>query len=123
MRAVTAEEMAEMDRTAIEAVGIPGVVLMENAGRGATEVMWRYFPDLGRKRVAVLAGGGNNGGDGFVIARHLWQQGVDVSVCLLKKGKSYRGDAKINLEIVEKLGLQLEEYTDNKSLAGLKKKL
>jgi NAD(P)H-hydrate epimerase len=60
MRAVTAEEMAEMDRTAIEVVGIPGIVLMENAGRGATEVMYRYFPELGGKRVAVLAGGGNN---------------------------------------------------------------
>ena len=47
MRAVTAEEMAEMDRTAIEVVGIPGVVLMENAGQGATEAMWRYFPELG----------------------------------------------------------------------------
>ena len=123
MRAVTAEEMAEMDRTAIEVAGIPGVVLMENAGRGATEVMWRYFPDLGGKRVAVLAGGGNNGGDGFVIARHLWQQRVAVTVCLLKKRKSYRGDAKLNLEIVEKLGVQVEEYGDNKSLARLKRKL
>lgn len=123
MRAVTAEEMAEMDRTAIEVVGIPGVVLMENAGRGATEVMWRYFPDLGGKRVAVLAGGGNNGGDGFVIARHLWQQRVAVTVCLLKKRKSYRGDARLNLEIVEKLGVQVEEYTDDKSLPRLKSKL
>lgn len=123
MRAVTAEEMAEMDRTAIEVIGIPGVVLMENAGRGATEVMWRYFPGLGGKRVAVLAGGGNNGGDGFVIARHLWQQRVAVTVYLLKKGKSYRGDAKVNLEIAEKLGVQMEEYTDNKSLPGLKRKL
>jgi len=123
MRAVTAEEMAEMDRTAIEVVGIPGVVLMENAGRGATEVMWRYFPDLGGKRVAVLAGGGNNGGDGFVIARHLWQQRVAATVYLLKKGKSYRGDAKVNLDIIEKLGVQVEEYTDIKSLAGLKRKL
>lgn len=123
MRAVTAEEMAEMDRTAIEVIGIPGVVLMENAGRGATEVMWRYFPGLGGKRVAVLAGGGNNGGDGFVIARHLWQQRVAVTVYLLKKGKSYRGDAKVNLEIAEKLGVQMEEHTDNKSLTGLKRKL
>ena len=104
MRAVTAEEMAEMDRTAIEVVGIPGVVLMENAGRGATEALWRYFPELGERRVAVLAGGGNNGGDGFVIARHLWQQRVEVAVYCLKKRESYQGDAKINLEIIEKLG-------------------
>jgi len=123
MRAVTAEEMAEMDRTAIEVLGIPGVVLMENAGRGAAEVMYRYFPDLQGRKVAVLAGGGNNGGDGFVIARHLWQKRVAVTVYLLKKRQSYRGDAKVNLEIIEKLGVQVEEHTDNKSLAGLKRKL
>jgi hydroxyethylthiazole kinase-like uncharacterized protein yjeF len=123
MRAVTAEEMAEMDRTAIEVLGIPGVVLMENAGRGASEVMFRYFPALEGKRVAVVAGGGNNGGDGFVIARHLWQKGVAVTVYLLKKRESYRGDAKVNLEIIEKLDLQVEEHTDNKPLAGLKRKL
>ncbi|MGB7031956.1 MAG: NAD(P)H-hydrate epimerase, partial [Syntrophobacteria bacterium] len=128
MRAVTAEEMAEMDRTAIEVVGIPGIVLMENAGRGATEVMYRYFPELGGKRVAVLAGGGNNGGDGFVISRHLWQQRVEVSVYCLKKRESYQGDAKINLEIIEKLGVPIEEYTieeytDSGSLTGLKEEL
>ena len=89
MRAVTAEEMAAMDRIAIGEVGIPGVVLMENAGRGATEIMWRYFPDLREKRVAVLAGGGNNAGDGFVIARHLWQQRVEVVVYCLKKLEKY----------------------------------
>ena len=123
MRAVTAEEMAEMDRTAIEVVGIPGIVLMENAGRGATEIMHRYFPELGSKRVAVLAGGGNNGGDGFVISRHLWQQRVEVSVYCLKKRESYQGDAKINLEIIEKLGVPVEEYTDNGSLTALKEEL
>ena len=123
MRAVTAEEMAEMDRTAIEVVGIPGIVLMENAGRGATEVMYRYFPELGGKRVAVLAGGGNNGGDGFVISRHLWQQRVEVSVYCLKKRESYQGDAKINLEIIEKLGVPIEEYTDSGSLTALKEAL
>jgi hydroxyethylthiazole kinase-like uncharacterized protein yjeF len=123
MRAVTAEEMAEMDRTAIEVLGIPGVVLMENAGRGATEVMWHYFPGLEGKRVAVLAGGGNNGGDGFVIARHLWQKRVAVKVYLLKKRENYEGDAKVNLEIIEKIGVQVEEYFDNKSLAGLKRRL
>lgn len=123
MRAVTTKEMAEMDRTAIEVVGIPGVVLMENAGRGATDVIWRYFPELGGKRVAVLAGGGNNGGDGFVIARHLWQERVEVTVYCLKKQESYRGDAKINLEIIEKLGLPIEEYTDSESIGALKGKL
>jgi NAD(P)H-hydrate epimerase len=120
---VTAEEMAEMDRTAIQGLGIPGVVLMENAGRGATEVMHRYFADLGEKRVVVLAGGGNNGGDGFVIARHLWQKRVETAVCCLKKKETYKGDAKINLEIIEKLGVPIEEYTDSESFTSLKEKL
>jgi NAD(P)H-hydrate epimerase len=123
MRAVTAEEMAELDRTAIEEVGIPGVILMENAGRGATEVMWRYFPELGEKRVAVLAGGGNNGGDGFVIARHLWQQRVNVVVYCLKKLESYRGDAKINLVIIQKLGVPVEEATEKSGIALMREKL
>ncbi len=123
MRAVTAEEMVELDRIAIEEVGIPGAVLMENAGRGTTEVMWRYFPDLGQKRVAVLAGGGNNGGDGFVIARHLWQQRVAVVVYCLKRTKSYRGDAKVNLDIVQNLGLPVEEQTESKTLATLRNNL
>jgi len=105
MRIVTADEMAAMDRITIDRVGIPGVVLMENAGRGACEVMWRHFPDLAGKRVLVLAGGGNNGGDGFVIARHLWQQRVEVDVCCLRKPADYRGDARINLAILDKLGV------------------
>jgi len=123
MRAVTSEEMAEMDRIAIEEVGIPGVVLMENAGRGATEVLWRYFPDLSARRVVVLAGGGNNGGDGFVIARHLWQQRVEVAVCCLKKMESYRGDAQTNLEIIRKLGLAIEENPESKTIAKLRERL
>ena len=123
MRAVTAEEMAEMDRTAIEVVGIPGVVLMENAGRGATEVMRRHFPELGDKGVAVLAGGGNNGGDGFVIARHLWQERVEVNVYCFKKLESYRGDARVNLDIIQKLGLPIEEVTESVGIGALRTKV
>jgi NAD(P)H-hydrate epimerase len=71
----------------------------------------------------VLAGGGNNGGDGFVISRHLWQQRVEVSVYCLKKRESYQGDAKINLDIIKKLGVPIEEYTDGGSLTALKEEL
>ena len=123
MRAVTAEEMAEMDRVAIEDVGIPGAVLMENAGKGATEVMSRYFPELDEKEVAVLAGGGNNGGDGFVIARQLWQQGVEAKVYCLKKRGSYKGDAQINLAIIQNLGLSVEEFTDGEGIDALRRRL
>jgi hydroxyethylthiazole kinase-like uncharacterized protein yjeF len=123
MRVVTGVEMAGIDRVAIEDIGIPGVVLMENAGRGATEVMKQSFPNLARWRVVILAGGGNNGGDGFVIARHLWQQKVKVNVCCLKKPEDYRGDALINLEIVRRLGVPLEIITEADGAAALREKL
>ena len=92
MYLVTAEEMREMDRRTIESFGVPGRVLMENAGLGATRVMQDYFPDLDSKKVGILAGRGNNGGDGFVIARYLSFRGVKVTVFLLsKKGAGKRG--------------------------------
>ncbi|MEJ2700754.1 MAG: NAD(P)H-hydrate epimerase, partial [Desulfuromonadales bacterium] len=69
MKLLTAAEMQELDRRTIEEVGIPGIVLMENAGRGAVDHLCRRFGDLFPGPVLVLAGKGNNGGDGYVIAR------------------------------------------------------
>ena len=69
MYLVTAEEMQAMDRQSIESFGLPGRVLMENAGRGATQVLLEQFAGLEQKRIAVVAGRGNNGGDGFVNPR------------------------------------------------------
>ena len=72
---LTAAEMGHADRLAIEG-GVPGAVLMENAGRGVAEVVSARFPDAAV--VAVLCGPGNNGGDGFVAARHLLERGYSV---------------------------------------------
>ena len=83
MYLVTAKEMQQMDQATIQEIGIPGRILMENAGAGAFRFMCRLFPDLSDSKVAVIAGRGNNGGDGFVIARHLFQKGVVVKVYLL----------------------------------------
>ena len=99
MKAVTAEQMQHLDHKAIEIYGIPGVVLMENAGRGAAEVILKTFPGLERNSVAIVAGKGNNGGDGFVIARYLLNAGVPVKVFLLTDPKVLRGDAEINYQI------------------------
>ncbi len=96
MKVATAEQMQELDRKAIEIYRIPGILLMENAGREATEAILAFFPDIQKKKVVIIAGKGNNGGDGFVIARHLMHRGIPVKVILLTDPKSLRGDAETN---------------------------
>ncbi len=103
MKVATAEQMQELDRKAIETYRIPGILLMENAGREATDVICTSFPDLRNKKVAIVAGKGNNGGDGFVIARHLMNRGIPVKVILLTDPKSLRGDAEINHYIFQRM--------------------
>ena len=78
MRVLNTEQMREADRRTIEDIGIPSIVLMENAGRQAVAAMEAAFDDLATSRVAVVCGRGNNGGDGFVIARTLAQRGVGI---------------------------------------------
>nr|WP_320015415.1 NAD(P)H-hydrate dehydratase [uncultured Desulfobacter sp.] len=99
---VTTRQMQQMDKNTIETFGIPGRVLMENAGRGALEMLSDHF-DLEGARVAVVAGRGNNGGDGFVIGRYLMEMGVSVSFFLLSTRDRVQGDAGANLDLVVKL--------------------
>lgn len=113
---VTAEEMRKMDRLTIESFGVPGRVLMENAGRGATRVMQAHFSGLASGKVGVLAGRGNNGGDGFVMARYLAFQGVKVTVFLLSKKKKVTGDAGANLALLGPLDIPVVEIEDRSSL-------
>jgi NAD(P)H-hydrate epimerase len=100
------EQVRAIDRRAIDEFGVPGVVLMENAGRGAAEVLL----SLGTqgRGVVVCCGKGNNGGDGFVIARHLDNRGVPVRVLLFAKPDELTGDAAINCEIVRRSGVPME---------------
>ena len=77
MRVLNTQQMREADRQTIDDMGIPSVVLMENAGRQAVAAMEAAFDDLTSSKVAVLCGRGNNGGDGFVIARTLAQRGIE----------------------------------------------
>ncbi|MBT3177075.1 MAG: NAD(P)H-hydrate dehydratase [Desulfobacula sp.] len=100
---VTANQMQEMDRETIESFGIPGLVLMENAGRGAFDMLIRKFKDNKINKVAVFAGRGNNGGDGFVIARYLMEKGIIVTIFLLSSKEKVAGDAKINMALAQKL--------------------
>jgi len=112
MRVLTAAQMREADRVTIDEVGIPSLVLMENAGRQVVAALEATFEGLAGLEVAVLAGRGNNGGDGFVVARTLSQHGVDVSVFLVGRVSEVRGDARVNLEILGRLGLSVVEITN-----------
>ncbi len=121
---LTAQEMAEIDRYTIEELGIPGVVLMENAGKGATRFFMEVVDDIFSKRVVIVAGSGNNGGDGFVIARHLWCKGHrDVRVICLKELSRLKGDALVNCSIIKKLGVPLVEYTTEDHLEDISEEL
>lgn len=105
MRVLNAAQMRDADRRTIEEIGIPSVILMEHAGREVVSVMEAAFSNLDRSRVTVLAGRGNNGGDGFVVARMLAARRVDVSVYLVGDRAAVSGDARLNLEILERLGV------------------
>ena len=107
MKVVTGEEMKALDRAAIEEYGIPGLVLMENAGRHVVEVIRQDLGDVRDKVVTVFVGKGNNGGDGLVIARHLLNMGAEIKVLLLADTKEINGDAAVNLEIWQKLGQKI----------------
>ncbi|OJF17722.1 MAG: hypothetical protein A6D91_07680 [Bacillaceae bacterium G1] len=99
---VSAQEMREMDRMAMEELGIPPAVLMENAGAAlAREILSRY-PD--RRRVAVVCGAGNNGGDGFVAARWLANQGCDVTVCFLGRQDRLSPESALHYRILRQMG-------------------
>jgi NAD(P)H-hydrate epimerase len=113
MRVLNAAQMREADRRTIEEIGIPSLVLMENAGRQVVAAMEAVHGDLQDHVIAVLCGRGNNGGDGFVIARTLLQRGVDVSVFLIGRVADVRGDARVNLEILGRLGLTTVEVSDS----------
>jgi NAD(P)H-hydrate epimerase len=116
---VTADEMQAMDRLTIEDFGIPGMVLMENAGRGATRFLLEQFPDIEHKTVGVMAGRGNNGGDGFVMARCLKQKGIQVQVFLLAETGRVQGDALANLKLLKPLGVPVVEIPDEASFSKL----
>ncbi|CAN5389256.1 NAD(P)H-hydrate dehydratase [soil metagenome] len=111
MRILNTQQMREADRRTIDEIGIPSVVLMENAGRQAVAAMEAAFDDLDSSHVGVLCGRGNNGGDGFVIARTLIQRGIEVSVFLLGSVAEVRGDARTNLEVLGRIGLTVVEIT------------
>lgn len=105
MRILGAEATARVDRAAVEELGVPSAVLMENAALGLVEAVGRSFPEA--ESVAVFCGPGNNGGDGLALARHLAVRGYRVACYLVFLGKETRGDAATQLTICRNLGSDL----------------
>ncbi|MGD0573042.1 MAG: NAD(P)H-hydrate epimerase [Sedimentisphaerales bacterium] len=102
------DEVRAFDAWAINELGIPGIVLMENAGRGCAQFIIEKLSKTKNPVVCIFCGTGNNGGDGFVIARHLFNAGIAVTAVICGNIDKIRGDAKINLDILTRLGLKIE---------------
>ena len=83
MKIALADEMKKIDKRAIEEYGVPEILLMENAGREVAAAFEEYLGGVSGKRICVLAGSGNNGGDAFVAARHLMNHGAQISIFLV----------------------------------------
>ncbi|MEK7359912.1 MAG: NAD(P)H-hydrate epimerase, partial [Planctomycetota bacterium] len=130
-RPFTREEMRELDRKAMVEYLIPGIILMENAGRnvaGEAMGMLRHAhpPHLpGARKVAVLCGKGNNGGDGYVIARHLHNSDIFVTVFVVANISDIlkEGDAAVNLQILLKMKIPVQELPDMAATKNLAKEL
>ncbi len=116
MKLVCVDEMREMDRRTIQEWGLPGMVLMENAGRRVVDACEGLLAELPPGRVVIAAGRGNNGGDGFVVARWLHWQGRDVEVCLLPAGRDLSGDAATNYAFARRMGVPIHEQADRELL-------
>lgn len=99
----TAEEMRALDEATIKGLGLPGVVLMEHAGFGVLEHTEDVFGPVNEKKMLVICGKGNNGGDGFVVARWAMKKGADVRVVLLTEMENLKGDALVNAQVFYKL--------------------
>ena len=112
MRSLTREQLRAVDLQAIGDYSLPGIVLMENAGRNAAHLLMalasldRVVPPL---RVAIVCGRGNNGGDGFVMARHLENLGAEIKILLGCDPAAYRGDAAINHAVAVRAGIPIDQ--------------
>ena len=111
--ALSRAELAELDRVAIERYAIPGVVLMENAGRGACEVVLERLAARGSPAgpVGIVCGPGNNGGDGWVVARHLAIAGVEVALAASGPASALGGDAATMRAIVDRMRLEVDDLS------------
>ncbi|MEQ8200468.1 MAG: NAD(P)H-hydrate dehydratase [Syntrophomonadaceae bacterium] len=119
MKLVKADEMKAIDRRASQEYMIPSLLLMENAGLRVIEAIRTILGELSRSRVVILAGKGNNGGDGLVTGRHLVNSGAVVDLFLLGDSAALTPDARVNYDIVNKMGIPVQPLTKDQHLPAL----
>ena len=112
MKVVTPKQMNEMDRLSIDHIGIPGIVLMENAALSVVNEILKTIGDAAGKKITIFAGKGNNGGDAFAVARHLYNICAEVFIYVTVSKNQITKDAAINLSILEKMGATVTELSD-----------
>ncbi|MFC1737865.1 NAD(P)H-hydrate epimerase [Planctomycetota bacterium] len=113
------DQVRAFDAWAIKTLGVSGVVLMENAGRSCAELIGQKLAQVSQPKVCIFCGTGNNGGDGYVIARHLLNITFKVTVVICGDRNKISGDAKINLDILEQIGGHIEQLELNSSNISL----
>ncbi|RMF88711.1 MAG: NAD(P)H-hydrate dehydratase [Nitrospinota bacterium] len=123
MKVVTAQEMRTIDQRTVTEYRMPSLLLMERAGMAVAQTVQQRYPDQLSRGVAVFAGKGNNGGDGFAAARNLLRTRVPVTVFLLAPREAVRGDARTNLEMFAALGGEIVEITTEADLPSLQSRL
>ncbi len=109
LRVMSRDQVRSVDRWAIEEIGLPGIALMENAGRSCAGFIMDRLGHKTTRGICIFCGAGNNGGDGYVIARHLRNAGYVVCVVLCADREKVRGDARINLDVLGALGADVRE--------------
>src|SRR3989338_1551964 len=117
-RPVTVRQIQNLDKAAIERYGISSLVLMENAGRAVAEEVKKSLRGKEKPRVCVVCGLGNNGGDGFVVARHLMNAGIPAKVFLVGKARQLKPDAAVNCRILKRMKCPVIECRGTKFCAS-----
>ncbi|MBI3459793.1 NAD(P)H-hydrate epimerase, partial [Candidatus Acetothermia bacterium] len=119
MKVLTGKAMAELDRIAIEEIGIPRLVLMENAGRSVFQIIQERVSEFAQKKIVIVCGKGNNGGDGLVVARHLMNAGASPQIFVLSLKEELSPDARVNAEIFERSEVSVRYLDDDAQLSEL----
>jgi len=108
MKTVTVRQIQKLDKLAIQKYGVPSLCLMENAGRAVTDEALRLVKKINRPKICIICGLGNNAGDGFVVARHLINTGIQVNIILIGDPKKLKLDALVNYKILKCLRVSMK---------------